>query len=163
MAQDRSYAIYNRQERTSKSGKTNKQYVLVFTPGQHGKLAGAALLPPFYIRYQNGDRQWVRLEARSIEDAKVESQQARSVQDAVRKGIAVAEPAEDQARLTRQVAVFLAETEANKSPATWAAYNRSLELFQESCKRLNVSDVKREDLLHCKRKSRWQIHRRFLD
>ena len=55
MAQDRSYAIYNRQERTSKSGKTNKQYVLIFSPGQHGKLAGASLVPPFYIRYQNGD------------------------------------------------------------------------------------------------------------
>lgn len=150
MAQDRSYAIYNRQDRTSKAGKTSKQYVLIFTPGQHGKLAGASLVPPFYIRYQNGDRQWVRLEARSIEDAKVESQKAREVQDAVRKGIAVADPVEDQARLTRQVAVFLAETEANKSPATWSAYNRSLELFLESCKRLNVDDVKREDLLHFK-------------
>jgi integrase len=150
MAQDRSYAIYNRQERTSKNGKTNKQYVLVFTPGQHGKLAGASLVPPFYIRYQNGDRQWVRLEARSIEEAKIESQQAREVQEAIRKGIAVAEPVEDQARLAHQVAVFLAETEANKSPATWAAYNRSLELFLESCKRLNLGDVKREDLLHFK-------------
>ena len=150
MAQDRSYAIYNRQERTSKAGKTSKQYVLVFTPGQHGKLAGASLVPPFYIRYQNGDRQWVRLEARSIEDAKTESQKAREVRDAVRKGIAVVDPVEDQARLTHQVAVFLAETEANKSPATWSAYNRSLELFLESCKRLNVADVKREDLLHFK-------------
>jgi integrase len=150
MAQDRSYAIYNRQERVSKAGKTSKQYVLVFAPGQHGKLAGASLVPPFYIRYQNGDRQWVRLEARSIEDAKIESQQARDVQDAVRKGIAVVDPVEDQARLIHQVAVFLAETEANKSPATWSAYNRSLELFLESCKRLNIADVKREDLLHFK-------------
>jgi integrase len=150
MAQGRSYAIYNRQERVSKAGKTSKQYVLVFAPGQHGKLAGASLVPPFYIRYQNGDRQWVRLEARSIEDAKIESQQARDVQDAVRKGIAVVDPVEDQARLIHQVAVFLAETEANKSPATWSAYNRSLELFLESCKRLNIADVKREDLLHFK-------------
>jgi integrase len=92
----------------------------------------------------------VRLEARSIEDAKIESQQARDVQDAVRKGIAVVDPVEDQARLIHQVAVFLAETEANKSPATWSAYNRSLELFLESCKRLNIADVKREDLLHFK-------------
>jgi integrase len=150
MAQERSYAIYNRQERTSKNGKTNKQYVLVFTPGQHGKLAGASLVPPFYIRFQNGDRQWVRLEARSIEEAKIESQQVREVQEAIRKGIAVAEPVEDKARLAHHVAVFLAETEANKSPATWAAYNRSLDLFLESCKRLNLSDVKREDLLHFK-------------
>src|ERR1700733_1009319 len=150
MAQDQGYSIYNRQNRTSQSGTTRKQYVLIFTPGQHGKLAGASLVPPFYIRYQNGDRQWVRLEARSIEDAKIESQKARGVQDAVRKGIAVVDPVEDQARLTHQVAVFLAETEANKSPATWAAYNRSLDLFLESCKRLNVSDVKREDLLQFK-------------
>jgi len=41
----------------------------------------------------------------------------------------------------------LAEVEANKSEATWRAYRRSLELFLQSCKRLNVADIKREDLL----------------
>jgi integrase len=57
---------------------------------------------------------------------------------------------DDKQRLTNQVSVFLSETEANKSLATWATYNRSLELFLEPCKRLNVSDVKREDLLQFK-------------
>jgi integrase len=146
MPQGRSYAIYNRQSRTSKTGKTSKQYVLIFAPGQHGKLSGAALVPPFYIRYQSGERQWVRLEARTIEAAKVESQQTRDVREAVSKGMVV-ESVKDKARLAHRVAAFLEETEANKAPATWAAYDRSLELFQESCKRLNIGDVRREDLL----------------
>jgi integrase len=148
MAQDRSFAIYNRQDRTSESGKTTKQYVLVFTPGQRGKLPESSLIPPFYIRYQSGGKQWVRLEARSIEDAKIESQQARDVQNAVAKGISVIGlPQENSERLGSKIAAYLAEVEANKSIGTWRAYQRSLELFQQSCHRLNLSDVRREDLL----------------
>lgn len=152
MSQDQtrktSFAIYNRQERTSASGKTHKQYVLVFSPGQRGKLAEAALVPPFYIRHQNGDRQWIRLEARSIEDAKAEALQARHEREAVSKGVEVTTAAsDDKQRLASRVAEYLLEVEAQKSHSTWLAYRRSMELFEQSCTRLNLADVKREDML----------------
>src|SRR5207249_5053598 len=49
-----------------------------------------------------------------------------------------------------KVAAYLAEIESNKSIATWNAYRRSTELFLESCKKLNVGDVGRTDMLHFK-------------
>jgi integrase len=144
-------SIYNRQKLTSANGKENIGRALAFAPGQRGAVSDACEQPPFYIRDQRGDKQWIRLDARTLAAAKTEAEKHQHIRQALARGVEVAPSDEEQKlRLTSQVGVFLAETEANKSPATWAAYNRSLELFQASCKRLNVSDVKREDLLHFK-------------
>jgi integrase len=143
--------IYNRQKLTSASGKEYIGRALAFAPGQRGAVSDTCEQPPFYIRDQRGDKQWIRLDARTLAAAKTEAEKHQNIRQALARGVEVApSDAEQKLRLTSQVAVFLQETEANKSPATWAAYNRSLELFQASCKRLNVSDVKREDLLHFK-------------
>jgi integrase len=144
-------SIYNRQKLTSANGKEYIGRALAFAPGQRGAISDTCEQPPFYIRDQRGDKQWIRLEARTLADAKVDAEKQQHILQALARGVEIAQANDDdKQRLTHQVAVFLAETEANKSPATWAAYNRSLELFLESCKRLNVSDVKREDLLHFK-------------
>ena len=144
-------SIYNRQKQTSANGKEYIGRALAFAPGQRGAIPDACEHPPFYIRDQRGDKQWVRLEARNLAEAKVEAEKQQHILQALARGVEIAQAnADEKLRLTHQVAVFLAETEANKSPATWAAYNRSLDLFLESCKRLNVSDVKREDLLQFK-------------
>jgi integrase len=144
-------SIYNRQKLTSQSGKEYIGRALAFAPGQRGSISDAAMHPPFYIRDQRGDKQWIRLEAKTLADAKVEAEKQQHVLEAQARGVNIVQVDPDEKpRLTNQVAVFLAETEANKSPATWAAYNRSLELFLESCKRLYLSDVKREDLLQFK-------------
>jgi integrase len=144
-------SIYNRQKQTSANGKEYIGRALAFAPGQRGAISDACEHPPFYIRDQRGDKQWVRLEARNLAEAKVEAEKQQHILQALARGVEIAQSDEDEKlRLTHQVAVFLAETEANKSPATWAAYNRGLVLFLESCKRLNVSDVKREDLLQFK-------------
>ena len=144
-------SIYNRQKLTSATGKEYIGRALAFAPGQRGAISEVCEQPPFYIRDQRGDKQWVRLQARTLLEAKAEAEKQQHIRQALARGVEVAPSDEDQKlRLTSQAAVFLAETEANKSPATSAAYNRSLELFQASCKRLNVSDVKREDLLQFK-------------
>jgi integrase len=141
-------SIYNRQKQTSAKGKEYIGRALAFAPGQRGAISDNCEHPPFYIRDQRGDKQWIRLDARTLADAKTEAEKQQHVLEAQARGVEIAQANEDERlRLTHQVAVFLAETEANKSPATWAAYNRSLDLFLESCKRLNVSEVKREDLL----------------
>jgi integrase len=144
-------SIYNRQKQTSANGKEYIGRALAFAPGQRGAISDTCEQPPFYIRDQRGDKQWIRLEARNLPEAKVEAEKQQHILQAPARGVEIAQANEDEKlRLTHQVAVFLAETEANKSPATWAAYNRSLDLFLESCKRLNVSNVKREDLLQFK-------------
>jgi len=83
--------------------------------------------------------------------AKAEAEKHQHIRQALAHGVELAPSDEEQKlRLTSQVAAFLKEIEANKTPATRAAYTRSLELFQESCRRLNLTDVKREDLLQFK-------------
>ncbi len=144
-------SIYNRQKQTSTSGKEYVGYALAFAPGQRGAIPVACEIPPFYVRDQRGGKQWIRLEARTLAEAKVEAEKQQHILQAVAKGVdVVTSPDGDKRRLSVRIAAYLAETEANKSRATWLAYQRSLELFKESCKRMNVSDVKREDLLHFK-------------
>jgi hypothetical protein len=122
-------SIYNRQKLTSQSGKEYIGRALAFAPGQRGSISDAAMQPPFYIRDQRGDKQWIRLEAKTLAEAKVEAEKQQHVLEAQARGVNIIQVDPDEKpRLTNQVAVFLAETEANKSRATWAAYNRSLEL-----------------------------------
>jgi integrase len=144
--------IYNRQKLTSKSGKEYIGYAVAFTPGQRGAIPAANEVPPFYVREQrNGDTTWTRLQARTLQESKAEALQAQAVREATASGIEVVQPGdENKERLTVKVAAYLAEVEANKSPATWKAYRRSTELFMESCKKQNVGDVVRTDMLHFK-------------
>jgi integrase len=160
-------SIYNRQTLTSKTtNKTYQGYACVFTPGQSGRLSEADQVGPFYIRDQKGGKQWLRLEARTIGDAKTEAIQA---QTSMAAGIPVVSSSEDGQKLTSRIAVYLNEVESNKALNTWRAYNRSLELFKESCHRANVQDVRREDLLAFKTYLRNQgsgdraIHNHFLN
>jgi len=144
-------SIYNRQRQTSKRGKEYIGYALAFAPGQRGKLPEAAELPPFYVRDQRGGKQWIRLEARTLTDAKKEAEKQQHVLQAVAKGVEVVVASdENKERLTSKVVAYLAEIESNKSIATWNAYRRSTELFLGSCKKLNVGDVDRTDMLHFK-------------
>src|SRR5437870_10257570 len=126
-------------------------YAVAFVPGQRGKLPEAAELPPFYVRDQRGGTQWIRLEARTLTDAKKEAEKQQHVLQAIAKGVEVVVASdENKERLTSKVAAYLAEIESNKSIATWNAYRRSTELFLESWKRLNVGDVDRTDMLRFK-------------
>jgi integrase len=144
--------IYNRQKLTNKSGKEYIGYAAAFAPGQRGAIPAANEIPPFYVREQhNGDTTWTRLQARTLQEAKTEALQAQAVREATARGIEVVQAGdENKERLTAKVAAYLAEVEANKSLATWKAYRRSTELFLESCKKLNVGEVGRTDMLHFK-------------
>ena len=140
--------IYNRQIQTSKSGKTYIGYAVAFKAGQRGAIPASAEVPPFYVRDQRGGTQWLRLEARTLTDAKAEAQKQQHILQAKARGVeVVTAPDGNKERLTNKVAAYLAEIESNKSKATWNAYRRSTELFLESCKKLNVADVGRTDML----------------
>ena len=81
--------IYNRQTQTSKSGKQYIGYAVAFAPGQRGAIPAAAELPPFYVRDQRGGQQWLRLEARTLTDAKTEAQKQQHILQAKARGVEV--------------------------------------------------------------------------
>jgi len=140
--------IYNRQTLTSKSGKEYIGYAVAFVPGQRGAIPAVAELPPFYVRDQRGGQQWLRLQARTLVDAKAEAEKMQHILQAKARGVEVVTPTDgNKERLTSKVAAYLAEIEANKSKATWNAYGRSTELFLVSCHKLNVAEVGRADML----------------
>ncbi len=78
--------IYNRQAQTSKSGKQYIGYAVAFKPGQRGAIPAAAELPPFYVRDQRGGTQWLRLEARTLTEAKAEAQKQQHILQAKAHG-----------------------------------------------------------------------------
>jgi integrase len=140
--------IYNLQKQTSESGKEYTGRVLAFAPGQRGAIPAAAETAPFYVRDQRNGKQWIRLDARTLAEAKIEAEKIQHRLEARAKGVEVVEASDaNQERLTVRIAHYLNEVEANKSVSTWRLYHRSLELFKESCRRLNVQDVNREDML----------------
>jgi integrase/recombinase XerD len=54
---------------------------------------------------------------------------------------------EGQVRLADAVTTYLAETQLTKKPKTLAAYTMALDYFLESCKRSNLADIERRDML----------------
>src|SRR5258706_4515285 len=106
------------------------------------------LAGPFFVRLKrNGRTQWTpageTLEEARKEVAKQEAaQQVREL--AVRGGLVIEDGAAN--RLKTKIAEFLDETKANKAPKTYLAYANAMEFF-ESCKRLNVEDIRRDDML----------------
>lgn len=50
-------------------------------------------------------------------------------------------------RSHRRIAAYLEEVKPTKKPKTLAAYTTALAYFQESCRKLYVTDIERKDLL----------------
>ena len=141
-------SVYNRQPKTSNSGKEYVGYACVFEPGQRGLVPALAKVPPFYVREQKGRRtDWIRLDAQTFDEAKAEAEKMQAAVQARQAGVDVVDDSEDRERLAAKIKAYLAEIEANKSKATLRAYRLSLEMFQESCKRAKIADVCREDML----------------
>jgi hypothetical protein len=88
--------IYNRQQKISdKKKKSYVGYTSVFTPGQRGAVSEAAKVPPFYVRDQRGGQQWLRLQARELDDAKAEAEKMQHVLQAKAKGVEVLDPTDE--------------------------------------------------------------------
>jgi hypothetical protein len=84
-------------------------------------LPAADELPPFYVRDQRGGKQWIKLESRSLADAKREAEQQQHVLQAIANGV-VADAPSDRPRLAAKVDEYLLEVEANKARKNWLAY-----------------------------------------
>lgn len=105
----------------------------------------ASLSGPFFVRIvSNGQTQW-KPAGDTLENARKESETQRAVQEAIQAG--VIEPEEYTSRLSARISAYLAEIKANKARKTHLAYANALQFFTKSCKRANVEDIRREDLL----------------
>ncbi len=95
---------------------------------------------------------WVSLDGQTLDDAIEAAKKLEAGMAAKAAGFEVG-GLEDMAapdKLVVQIAKYNDETKANKSPATTRLYRDALKYFAESCKKLVVTDINREDLLRFK-------------
>jgi integrase len=107
------------------------------------------LTGPFFLRVKdNGHSQWLPA-GDSIDEAKEAAERHEAVREAVslaaKSGLVV--ESGNASRLSAKIATFLAETKANKARKTHLAYANAMRYFTQSCKRTNIEDIKREDML----------------
>jgi len=134
-------SIYSRQ----KNEKGKWRYVRVNTgPGR----PPADLGGPFYLRVTiDGREQWASA-GDTLEIAREEAKKYEATVKAEESGLVVENEAAN--RLRTKIEAFNAETKATKAYKTALAYANTLRYFAASCKRVNVEDVKRQDLLDFK-------------
>jgi integrase/recombinase XerD len=146
--------IYQRVARVSESGKPYMAYAVIKTGKgvKTGELTG-----PFYTHLrENGKQMWQLLtdaagkRCEVFADAQKAAERQKVEMEAEEHGIIAPKaetPADD---LAVKIESYLAETKANKSAATLAKYTQSLAYFVKSCRKPQVSQINREDMLNFK-------------
>ena len=134
-------SIYSRQ----KNEKGKWRYVRVnIGPGRRPADLGG----PFYLRVTiNGKEQWVSA-GETLDTAREEAKKHDATEEAVANGVTVESEAAN--RLRSKIDAYNVEIKANKAHKTALAYANSLLYFSQSCKRVNVEDIKRQDVLDFK-------------
>lgn len=103
------------------------------------------LTGPFYLRTAiAGKMRWVSA-GDTLEVAREDAEKYEAKVKAEASGLVVQN--EGANRLRTKIAAYNAEIEANKARKTALAYANALRYFTQSCKRTNVEDITREDLL----------------
>jgi integrase/recombinase XerC len=103
------------------------------------------LTGPFYLRTSiAGKMQWLTA-GDTLDDARIEAEKREAKVKAQASGLVVEDGAAN--RLRTKIAAYNAEIQANKARKTALAYANTLSYFTQSCKRTNVVDITREDLL----------------
>jgi integrase len=109
-----------------------------------GKKVGT-LQPPFYSRIR---QQWVKLGAQTVADAQKELQTFETLEAAKKSG-AIVDPPKAGGLLKDRISDYLTEVKANKTPATFRKFTRSLKYFAQSAPP-HVQDINRETMLQFK-------------
>lgn len=102
----------------------------------------------YYLEWRENGRR-VRLSVgKDAADASARRQRKIAELDAMHNGVTIVpENGNGHRSLTAAVADFLDETELTKKPKTLAAYTTALNYFTESCPKLYVHDIERQDML----------------
>lgn len=106
----------------------------------------------YYLRFLHGKKRVFERVGTDANLALVALTRRNGILDAKAVGLEVSDPRPVTADKTRRLlavcaAEYLAETKAAKSKKTLAAYTTTLKLFQESCDKKFIEDIKRPDML----------------
>lgn len=102
----------------------------------------------YYLEWREGSRR-VRLSVgKDAQDAATRRLRKEAELNAINNGVAVVpENGNGQRSLAARVADYLDEVKLTKKPKTLAAYTTALEYFTESCRKMNLDEIERADLL----------------
>jgi integrase/recombinase XerD len=104
----------------------------------------------YYVEWREGSKR-VRLSVgKDPADANTQRLRKEAELNAINNGVPVLDPSAltDRRHLVSEVVIdFLEETKLTKKPKTLAAYSTALSYFQESCRKVCLEDIERQDLL----------------
>jgi len=102
----------------------------------------------YYLEWREGEKR-VRLSVgKDSADASARRQRKEAELNAVNNGVSVVPDGQNGHRsVAAAVDEFLDETKLTKKPKTLAAYSTALSYFVESCRKLNLEEIDRKDLL----------------
>ena len=102
----------------------------------------------YYLEWREGSKR-VRLSVgKDAQDAATRRLRKEAELNAINNGVAVLpENGNGQRSLTATVADYLDEVKLTKKPKTLAAYSTALGYFTESCRKMNLDEIERGDLL----------------
>ena len=102
----------------------------------------------YYLEWRENGRR-VRLSVgKDAQDAAARQQRKQAELNAINKGVAVVpENGTGNSSVAGAVSEFIEETRLTKKPKTLAAYTTALNYFAESCPKLYVQDIQRQDML----------------
>jgi len=102
----------------------------------------------YYLEWREGSKR-VRLSVgKDAQDAATRRLRKEAELNAVNNGVAVVpENGNGRRSVAATVAEYLDEVKLTKKPKTYAAYGTALAYFTESCRKLNLEEIDRKDLL----------------
>ena len=104
----------------------------------------------YYIEWYEGGKRLRRSVGKNALAAEAKRHQQEQMltakADGLKAGLKFAEES-SQPSLAAAVTTYLAEIQLTKKPKTLSAYTTALDYFMESCKKQNVADIERRDML----------------
>jgi integrase len=126
----------------SANGRIKPNVVIVNNKPEH-HAEGA-----YYLEWRDGAKR-VRLSVgKDAADATARRRRKEAELNAVNNGVAVVTKADGTGQsVASAVTEYLEEIKLSKKPKTFAAYSTALNYFQESCHKINLTDIERKDML----------------
>jgi hypothetical protein len=106
----------------------------------------------YHLRYLKGSRRVWEAVGSDAQFALIAKLKREKSLEAKAAGVSVVEDeaeAASETSLTDAVTDYLEEVKAHKAKKTDAAYSLTLKLFSESCRKANLEDIGRKDVLSC--------------
>ncbi|MGA2417337.1 MAG: site-specific integrase [Candidatus Sulfotelmatobacter sp.] len=126
----------------SDNGRIKQDWVLVNGQPEHLKEGN------YWLRWREGENHIRISVGKNAADAVARKLRQEQVLRTKALGVEVVEPeSSDSSSLARSIREYLADIKLTKKAKTHAAYQRSLELFSESCRKPRVENINRRDML----------------